>query len=138
MWTCPYCNTDFVKDNQKHSCNERSMVDHFKGKSATTIALYNHFIAELKKVGKFQIHPTKTFIMFSAGKNFAWVHRLGRDYVDITFLFDEAYEDNLCFYKIANVPGSTQHNHYFRMMADEDVNEEVKQFMKMAMDRVTS
>ncbi len=135
MWTCPYCNTDFVKNNQTHSCNERTMTDHFKGKSETTIALYNYFVSELRKIGKFQVHPTKTFIMFSTGKNFAWVHRLGKNYVDITFLFNEAHEDNLCFYKIANVPGSTQHNHYFRMQSIDDINEEVRKFMKMAMNR---
>ena len=63
------------------------------------------------------------------------IRRLGKDFVDICFYFDRAYEDNLCFYKIANVPGSDQHNHYFRMYNIEDLNEEVLMYMKKALKR---
>ena len=40
--------------------------------------------------------------------------------------------DGTALNKIAQVPGEQQYNHHFRMMREEDVNEEVKAFMKMA------
>jgi len=36
--------------------------------------------------------------------------------------------------KIAQVPGQQQFNHHFRMYAKEDVNDEVKDFMKLALE----
>ena len=43
------------------------------------------------------------------------------------FPFKQPYPDNLCFQKIAQVPGEIAHqfNHHFRMLQKEDLNEEV-------------
>jgi hypothetical protein len=55
--------------------------------------------------------------------------------IDVTFPFKQAYPDNLCFHKIAQVPiGPPQFNHHLRLEGKQDVNEEVKQFMKLAYD----
>ena len=78
------------------------------------------------------IHPTKSMIAFAAKTRIAYVTRLGRDFVDITFPFNKAYADNLCFHKIAQVPGTKQYNHHFRMQNKDDVNEEVLYYMKLA------
>jgi hypothetical protein len=52
----------------------------------------------------------------------------------VVFAFEQCYSDNLCFQKIAQVPGDAkQFNHHFRMHRKEDVNEEVKRFMKLAL-----
>ena len=58
-----------------------------------------------------------------------------KNFVDITFPFTEPYHDNLCFHKIAQVPGQQQFNHHFRMHRKEDVNDEVLSFMKLAYTR---
>ena len=131
MWICPQCRKSFVRDNQSHSCNDKTLADHLKGKSELTVNLYDHFIRELSALGDIQVRPTKVAIALSVDVRFGYIHRLGKNYVDIVLCFDRAYDDNLCFYKIANVPGSTQHNHYFRMMSEEDINEEVLEYMKM-------
>jgi hypothetical protein len=52
--------------------------------------------------------------------------------VDIVFPFDKPYDDNLCFRKIAQVPGTQQFNHHLRLMNKDDVNKEVLHFMKLA------
>jgi hypothetical protein len=57
---------------------------------------------------------------------------LGKDFIDIVFPFEKPYPDNLCFRKIAQVPGQLQFNHHFRMQRKEDINGEVKKFMKLA------
>jgi hypothetical protein len=66
-------------------------------------------------------------------KRIAWITQLGKNFVHVVFPFKQAYEDNLCFQKIAQVPGDAkQFNHHFRMLLKEDINEEVLKFMKLA------
>jgi len=54
-------------------------------------------------------------IGIASNTRIAWVLRLGKDFVDIVFPFTEPYKENLCFHKIAQVLGSQQFNHHFRM-----------------------
>jgi hypothetical protein len=71
-------------------------------------------------------------IGFAAKTRIAYVIRLGKNFVDIVFPFDQAYPDNLCFHKIAQVPGTQQYNHHLRLQDKKDINTEVKKFMKLA------
>jgi hypothetical protein len=132
MWTCPLCNQQFVNNNQVHSCNDKLLSDFLKGKSDQTVSLFWHFVQQYQKIGKVTIHPTKSMIAIAATTRIAYITRLGKDFVDITFPFKKPYPDNLCFHKIAQVPGSEQFNHHFRLQRHEDINEEVQQFMKLA------
>lgn len=69
----------------------------------------------------------------NADKRIAWVTQLGKNFIHVVFPFKQLYEDNLCFQKMAQVPGSaTQFNHHFRMYYKEDLNREVLKFMKLA------
>jgi len=66
-------------------------------------------------------------------KRIAYITQLGKNFIHVVFPFEKPYPDNLCFQKIANVPGDEkQHNHHFRMLAKEDVNKELISFMKLA------
>ena len=105
-----------------------------QGKSEVTLQLLEHFITAFKNIGDITVEPTKTMIGISnAHHRIAWVTQLGRNFVHVVFPFKEPYADNLCFQKIAQVPGSAiQFNHHFRMYAPEDINEEVMKFMKSA------
>ena len=132
MWTCPLCNQQFVKTNQSHSCGDKVLQDFTHGKSEHTLDLFYHFVDEFRKIGKISIHPTKTMIGIAATTRIAYVIRLGKNFVDVVFPFDKPYPDNLCFQKIAQVPGSQQFNHHLRLMNREDVNKEVRKFMKLA------
>ena len=67
-------------------------------------------------------------------KRVAWITQLGKNFIHIVFPFKKEYPDNLCFQKIAQVPGDAhQFNHHYRMYDVEDVNEEVLQYMLMAL-----
>jgi|GraSoiStandDraft_4_1057263.scaffolds.fasta_scaffold01401_6 hypothetical protein len=132
MWTCPLCAQQFVNNNQVHSCNDKTLTDFLQGKSEHTISLFWHFVQRYQKIGKVTIHPTKSMIAFAGRTRIAYVTRLGKDFVDITFPFTKNYPDNLCFHKIAQVPGQQQFNHHFRMMRKEDLNKEVESFMRLA------
>jgi Domain of unknown function (DUF5655) len=132
MWTCPLCGQRFVNTNQGHSCGDKVLNDFLQGKSEHTISLFWHFVGEYQQIGKVTIHPTKSMIAFAAKTRIAYVIRLGKNFVDIVFPFNKPYPDNLCFHKIAQVPGSQQFNHHFRLCNAEDINDEVKHFMQLA------
>lgn len=106
-----------------------------KGKSTHTLELFDHFIAEYEKLGTVALIPAKTMIGISNGeKRIAYITQFGKNFMHIVFFFKKAYNDNLCFQKIAEVPGDTiQFNHHFRMFYKEDVNKEVLKFMKLAL-----
>jgi len=132
MYTCPLCGQQFVNNNQVHSCNDKTLADYLSGKTTHTFALFWCFVRKYQGIGKVTIHPTKSMVALAAKTRIAYITRLGRDFVDITFPFNKAFTDNLCFHKIAQVPGTKQFNHHFRMQHEDDINEEVLQFMKLA------
>lgn len=112
---------------------DKTIADFLAGKSQHTIELYDHFIAEFERIGLIEVGATKTMIGISnSQKRIAWVTQLGKNFIHVVFPFDQPYPDNLCFTKIAQVPGTQQFNHHFRMLYTADVNEEVLHFMKMA------
>ncbi len=133
MWTCPFCKQQFVDTNQAHSCNDKVLGDFLNKKSEHTLSLFWHFISQYQLMGEITIHPTQSMIALAAKTRIAYIIRLGKDFVDVVFPFSEPYNDNLCFHKIAQVPGTSQYNHHLRITHKEDVNAEVKKFMKMAL-----
>jgi hypothetical protein len=114
---------------------EKHVADFLAGKSTHTINLFNHFVAEYQKLGNISLHPAKTMIGISNGhKRIAWITQLEKNFIHIVFPFKKEYPDNLCFQKIAQVPGDAlQFNHHYRMYDIEDLNEEVLQYMLMAL-----
>jgi hypothetical protein len=115
---------------------DKQLNEFFQGKSEYTKMLFDHFIDEFEKVGEITIHPAKSMIgIANSHKRIAWITQLGKNFVHIVFPFKQPHEYNLCFQKIAQVPGdSQQFNHHFRMLFPDDVNEEIKSFMKLAYD----
>jgi hypothetical protein len=112
------------------------IADFLAGKSPHTIELFNHFIATFNRVGIIELHVAKTMIGISnSHKRIAWITQLGKNFIHVVFPFKQPYHDNLCFTKIAQVPGdSKQFNHHFKMLYTTDVNDEVIRFMKLAYD----
>ncbi len=112
----------------------KTLQDILDGKSPHTQELFRHFTDEFKKVGPVTFHPAKTMIgIATERKRIAYITRLGKDFIHVVFPFREPHPDNLCFQKIALVPGEQrQFNHHFRMLEKEDVNAEVKRFMRLA------
>jgi len=122
-------------NNYTNTPEEENELQHFfTGKSESTIMLFDHFIDEFKRVGDVTIHPAKTMIgIANSHKRIVYVTQLGKNFIHVVFPFKQPYPDNLCFQKIAQVPGDAhQFNHHFRMLQKEDVNEEVIEFMKLA------
>lgn len=114
--------------------SDKTLNDFLQGKSALTLELFHHFIEQYKKIGAITVHPAKTMIgIATPRKRIAYITQLGKNFIHVVFPFEKPYKDNLCFQKIAQVPGDDkQFNHHFRMLAKEDVNKEVIGFMKLA------
>jgi hypothetical protein len=108
--------------------------DHLSGKSQHTRDLFAHLVKEFSAIGNVSIEPAKTMIGFATPrKRIAYVTQFGKNFIHVVFPFAKPYEDNLCFQKIAQVPGDArQFNHHFRMLGMDDINAEVKKFMKLA------
>jgi hypothetical protein len=120
-----YCNTP--EEEQELRQNFLS------GKSEHTLALFDDFIREFRKIGTIAIHPAKTMIgIANSHKRIVYITQLGKSFIHVVFPFRERFDDNLCFQKIAQVPGDTQVNHHFRMLHREDINDEVREFMRIA------
>jgi hypothetical protein len=111
-----------------------SIEDHLAGKSQHTRDLFTHFVSEFKKIGEITVHPAKSMIgIATPRKRIAYVTQFGKNFIHVVFPFEKPYPDNLCFQKIAQVPGDAkQFNHHFRMLSVDDINAEVKKFMKLA------
>ncbi|MDB5133232.1 MAG: hypothetical protein JWR02_2981 [Mucilaginibacter sp.] len=104
-------------------------------KSENALMLFDHFIAELHKIGPITIHPHKTMISIAnAHKRVAYVTQAGKNFIHVVFPFKQRYDDNLCFKRIQEVPGRCVIYHHFRMQRREDINDEVQEFMRMAYD----
>lgn len=134
MWTCPYCNRQFKKDNQVHSCNDKTLDDFFTGKTDHVKKLFSHLVSVYKELAPISVYPLKSMIVIVLKeKRCIYIPQIGRNFIDFVFPFKQAYHDNLCFTKIKAVPGSDDHNHYFRMELEEDVNDEVKHFIRLSL-----
>lgn len=133
MWTCPFCKQKFINNNQVHSCQDKVLDDFLHNKTEHTLELFWHFVDIFQKLGKVTLHPTKSMIGFAVKTRMAYVIRLGKNFVDVVFPFDKPHTDNLCFHKIAQVPGTKQYNHHLRLQDKQDINAEVKKFMKLAL-----
>jgi hypothetical protein len=117
----------------KPSSTNYSLDDFLRGKSEHTLSLFHHFVEQFKEAGAITLHPAQTMIgIATPRKRIAYITQLGKNFIHVVFPFEKAFADNLCFQKIAQVPGVAQFNHHFRMLAKDDVNAEVRQFMKLA------
>lgn len=113
--------------------SEPTLSSFLDGKSAHTLALFHHFVDAFTQLAPITLHPAKTMIGISNGsKRIAWITALGKNFIHVVFPFPQSYPDNLCFIKIAQVPGTQQYNHHFRMLQLDDVTDEVKAFMQRA------
>jgi hypothetical protein len=118
---------------QYNTDDPQALSTFLTGKTAQTLLLFDHFVNEFEKIGLVTLHPAKSMIGISNGNNrIAWVTQFGKGFLHVVFPLKQPYEDNLCFQKIAQVPGQQQFNHHFRMLQKDDVNEEVREFMKKA------
>ena len=122
-----------VMINRYNTDDPLHLSEFLSGKSDYALALFDHFISEFQKIGPVTLHPAKTMIgIANSHKRVVYITALGKNFIHVVFPFKELYTDNLCFQKIAQVPGDMQFNHHFRMLYMDDVNDEVRKFIRIA------
>lgn len=103
-----------------------------QGKPEAALELLDLLIVKFEEIGPIKLHATKSMLAIAADTSFAYVVRLGKQAVDLVFPFKTPQQHNLCFHKIAQVPGTQQYNHHLRLLLPEDLNDEVFDYMKKA------
>jgi hypothetical protein len=123
-----------MPQNQHRPTPVKTIEEFLSGKSAHTTELFHHFVAQYQLLAEITMRPAKTMIgIATPRKRIAYITQLGRNFIHVYFPFEKPYPDNLCFQKIAQVPGDNQQfNHHLRLFFKEDLNEEVRQFMLLA------
>ncbi|MES2830271.1 MAG: DUF5655 domain-containing protein [Bacteroidota bacterium] len=112
--------------------NNKELNAFLTNKTPHAIELLNHFINEYNSIGALDIRITKSMIAFNRDRGIAYVIQIGKEFIDIVLPFNKPMEDNMCFRKIKQVPGTSQYNHHLRLYFRDDVNEEVKHYMELA------
>ncbi|HEX2608740.1 MAG TPA: hypothetical protein VHK91_15260 [Flavisolibacter sp.] len=125
-----------MKEVITQSESDRIALEAFlKGKTPLTLELFHQLALAFMEAGAAGLRPAKTMISIATDrKRVAYITQLGKNFVHLIIPFTQAYEDNLCFQKIARVPGTDQYNHHFRMYAPEDLNAEIRAYIKKAVD----
>jgi hypothetical protein len=133
MWICPACKHKFFNSNQSHSCGDYSVDGFLEGKSKKGIELFHYFIAEYKKIGPLELPPVKTRVALLSKMRFCSINKIGDGFIDVHLVLTKQYADNLFFYKIENL-GDRFFVHHMKLYDFSDVNDEVKNYMKLAYD----
>ena len=94
--------------------------------------LFDQLFSEFGKIGSVSVRPVKTMIVISTARKGIAYAVPGKTFLHVVIPFKQPYSDNLCFQKIAHVPGQNQFNHHLRLLSKSDLNAEVKKFLKLA------
>ncbi|HWZ14096.1 MAG TPA: DUF5655 domain-containing protein [Mucilaginibacter sp.] len=102
-------------------------------RSECALMLFDHFLAELQMIGPVTIHLHKTMVTIAnANKPVVYITQAGKSFIHVVFAFKQRYDDNLCFQRIQEVSGRHTVYHHLRILNKEDINDEVRKFMRIA------
>ena len=101
---------------------------------------YNEFhCCSYSDEGRFEGTSGLSHEFYNAGHMYeaAVAHYLAtgrRNFLDVALTFPKPYPENYCFIRIGEVPGGKYYQHYLRLYRKDDINNEVRKFMRMALD----
>jgi hypothetical protein len=133
MWLCPKCKARFYNKNQSHSCGDFSLQKFLTNRPEASINLFRHFLSEYRKIGPFDLHVVKTRVALLTKMRFCAINKMARDYIDVHLVLTQPFVEQDCFRKIENI-GDRFFVHHLRIKSKENINREVKKFMKLAYD----
>jgi len=71
LWTCPACRRRFANRNQVHTCAPLDLDHHFEDHGPEVRALFEAFLAAVRRLGPVTVLPEKTRIAFQTRMSFA-------------------------------------------------------------------
>lgn len=130
--TCHECGRPFDQKYPHHVCFHDNVAPFLQVKPEIALKLFQVLLHKFEEIGPSELYATKSMLQFKNKRSFAQVIYFGKTFIDVVFQFKERFDENLCFRKIAPVPGTSDFNHHIRLMYPEDLNEEVFAYMKKA------
>lgn len=130
LWTCPKCGRKFVTRNMWHACGDYTVEGFLAGKGPRGRAMFDRFVALLRRCGPVEVAPAKTRVAFMVRVRFAGVSALSEHGMAIGF----ALRRPLRSPRIARVVQHGRHwySHYMRVTAPEDLDDEVLGWLREA------
>lgn len=132
MWTCSECGRSFTNRNQAHACQTTTVEDYLAGKTALVVSIYETVVEALRDAGEFRIHPQKTRIAFISRMTFGGV-ALGMQWADLSLTLPEPLDDRRI--RKLELYGPTSWGHSIRLQAPEDVDDDVRSWLREALRR---
>ncbi len=130
LWICPKCGQKFVNRNQSHSCGRYTVQQFLEGKPKKGIVLFRHFLAEYRKIGRFELHPVKTRIALLTEMRFCAINKVGPDFIDIHLVLTAPHRD-AGFRRIDDL-ANRFFIHHLRIRRTSDMTPDVKCCMRLA------
>jgi hypothetical protein len=129
LWHCPKCSRAFANRNQSHACGRHDLEPHFAGKPPHIREIYDRFLEALVAIGPVTVLPERTRIAFQVRMSFAQLTPR-RNWVD-GHLVLAARSESPIFQRVETF-SPRNHLHAFRLMRVEDVNPELRKWMRRA------
>ncbi|MEZ5197014.1 MAG: DUF5655 domain-containing protein [Bacteroidales bacterium] len=129
MWTCPTCSRIFKNTNQDHSCIVTSIESHFIGKQENVKETFEKILSVVNAFEGMKINSVKNAILFTAVSHFLAV-KPKKKWLDIEFILDEKLE-GFPIHKVVQAT-KTKWAHFVRLGAPEEIDEQLKSWLKRA------
>ena len=129
LWKCVKCGRGFAKPNQWHSCDARSVDQHFRGKNPKLKQIYERLFTWLEELGPLRVDAVKTSINLASKYHFGGI-RVRKNYLRLGFLSDEMIQDP----RIVRTEriGPKRIGHSVILRGPEDVDDQVMSWLKRA------
>ena len=130
LWRCPRCGQRFVARNMPHSCDVRTIDEHFAAASPALRAAFDAFVAAAREHGDVTLNATKSRITLQARFRFAGVERPRRDHLVAHFVLTRPVR-SARLSRVEYVPPS-YYVHKLRLHGPEDVDAELRGWLAEA------
>ncbi|HKO97652.1 MAG TPA: DUF5655 domain-containing protein [Pyrinomonadaceae bacterium] len=130
LWKCPVCKRPFANTNQSHSCVTYTVDDFLANKGPHAVALFERFSELVAECGPVITAPVKTRVGFQVRMIFAAVYKLTDESLDGHVVLARRLE-NPRFRAIESF-SPRNHAHHFRIHSLEELDDEVKSWLKEA------
>jgi Domain of unknown function (DUF5655) len=130
VWTCPDCGGAFVQRRSSHSCVRTSLAEFLRDKPPSAVQLFEHLVAEVRKLGPVILHPVKTRVALMVEVRFAAIYRFAENSLD-GHLWLKQRVDSGKFRRIEDLAGK-DFVHHFRMSSPDFVDPEFRRYLALA------
>ena len=129
LWSCPACRRAFANRNQSHACARWDLEHHFRGRAREVRALYEAFLAALRRCGAVRVLPEKTRIAFQTRMSFAQLTPRRHWLTGHLVLAERSASGK--FHKIETI-SAHNHVHHFRLDSADFLDGEFRALLRAA------